>query len=132
MDDSQPVELVRQVRQAHLHLAELHPLRLEERPGENARSGYAHRSGGATEQALRLPRADALAQASARDLHLAAELLGALAAAVRLRLATPARPSEQGCDGGDSRHCHNNEEEDPAKHRGDSRKRAPAWSLSGL
>ena len=118
MDDREPVELGWEARKLDLLDPELDPLGLEERPAENARRGRARDGGTAPDHALSPLRADALAEPGTRGLDLAAKLLGALAAAVRLRPAAPAHATEHDRGGGgESRHSRN-EEEEPARPSG--------------
>ncbi len=122
MDDREPVELRRQARKLDLLDLELDPLGLEERPAENARRGRGRDGGSTPGHALSPLRADALAEPGTRGLDLAPKLLGAVAAAVRLRPAAPTHAAERNRGGGgESRHSRN-EEEEPADHRGDSKK----------
>ena len=121
MDDRESVELRRQARKLDLLDPELDPLGLEERPAENARRGRSRDGGSAPDHALSRLRSDALAEPGTSGLDLAPKLLGALAAAVRLRAAPAYATEHDRGGGGERRHCPN-EEEEPASHRGDSKK----------
>jgi len=122
MDDREPVELGRQARKLDLLDPELVLLGLEERPAENTRRARSGDGGSAPGHALSPLRADALAEPGTRGLDLAPKLLGAVAATVRLRPAASTHAAEHDRGGGGESRQSRNEEEEPANHRGDSKK----------